>query len=136
MMQAPDLPGWAGLIVGTLVLAGAAFALVGSIGLVRFKSFYDRVHPPTVGSSLGMALIVLASIVCFSVLRSRPSVHEVLIALLLTTTTPVAFMLLVRAALYRDRAESRSDVPTGAPPAPGEDGPPSSASAIPTREHP
>ncbi len=106
MIQAPDLPGWAALIVGLLVLAGAATTLIGSLGLLRLKSFYERVHAPTLGSTLGMALIVLASILCFSVLHGRPSLHEVLIGLFLTATAPVAFMLLARSALYRDRAEA------------------------------
>jgi multicomponent K+:H+ antiporter subunit G len=105
MMQAPDLPAWAALMVAILVLSGAALALIGSLGLLRLRSFYDRVHAPTLGSTLGTVLIVLASIVCFSVLRSRLSVHEVLIGLFLTSTAPVAFMLLARAALYRDRVE-------------------------------
>jgi multicomponent K+:H+ antiporter subunit G len=105
MIQAPDLPAWAALIVALLVLAGATVTLIGSLGLLRLKTFYERVHPPTLGSTLGMALIVLASIVCFSVLRSRLSVHEILIGVFLTVTAPVAFMLLARAALYRDRAE-------------------------------
>lgn len=111
MIQAPDLPLWASLLVAALVLAGAVVALIGSIGLLRMKDFYDRVHPPTLGSSLGMLLIVSGSIVCFSVLRSQPSVHELLIAFFLTLTTPVTFMLLARAALYRDRIEGRTDVP-------------------------
>ena len=110
MIQAPDLPPWAALIVALLVVAGAIFALIGSLGLVRMKSFYERVHPPTMGSSLGVALIALASIICFSVLRARPSVHEVLIVIFVTLTTPVTFMLLGRAALYRDRTEG-ADVP-------------------------
>lgn len=107
MIQAPELPAWAALIVALLLLAGSAITLIGSIGLLRLKTFYDRIHPPTLGSSLGMALIVLGSIVCFSVLRARPSVHELLIGIFVTLTTPVTFMLLARAALYRDRAEGR-----------------------------
>lgn len=107
MIQAPDLPAWAAIVVGLLVLAGAATALIGSIGLLRLKNFYDRVHPPTLGSTLGMALMVAASIVCFSVLRSRLSVHELLIGLFLTCTTPVAFMLLARAVLSRGQAPDR-----------------------------
>ncbi|MBM7406191.1 MULTISPECIES: monovalent cation/H(+) antiporter subunit G [Sphingomonas] len=107
MIQAPDLPGWAALIVALLVLSGAAVTLVGSLGLLRLRTFYERVHAPTLGSTLGMALIVAASIVCFSVLRGRLSVHEIVIALFLTSTAPVAFMLLARSALYRDR---RGDV--------------------------
>ena len=101
----------AALIIALLVVAGAAVTLIGSIGLLRFKTFYDRLHPPTLGSSLGSLLIVAGSIVCFSVLRSRLSVHEILIALFVTLTTPVTFMLLARAALYRDRVEGSENVP-------------------------
>lgn len=111
MIQAPDLPLWAAILVAVLILAGAAFTLLGSIGLLRLKSFYDRVHAPTLGTSSGTVLICLASIVCFSVLRSRPSVHEILIIVFVTLTTPVSFMLLGRAALYRDRTEGDPHVP-------------------------
>lgn len=124
MIQAPDLPLWWSLIVGLLVLAGAGITLVGSLGLLRLHTFFDRVHAPTLGSSLGAVLIVLASIVCFSVLRTRLSIHEVLIVLLITCTTPAAFMLLARSALYRTHAEQsaktseraeveRGDLPPG-----------------------
>ena len=49
--------------------------------------------------------------ICFSVLRSRPVVHDALISVFILLTTPVTFILLVRAALYRDRAERNPDVP-------------------------
>lgn len=110
MTQAPDLPPWAAIMVGGLVIAGALMALIGSLGLVRMRTFYDRVHPPTIGSSSAVVLIALASVICFSVLRNRASVHEVLIVIFITLTTPVTFMLLGRAALYRDRIGG-GDVP-------------------------
>jgi multicomponent K+:H+ antiporter subunit G len=111
MIQAPDLPGWAALIVAVLVLAGAAFALIGSIGLIRLKSFYERVHAPTLGTTFGTAFIILGSMLCFSILQTRPLVHELLIALFTTLTTPVTFMLLARAAIYRDRTAGEPGVP-------------------------
>jgi multicomponent K+:H+ antiporter subunit G len=111
MIQAPDLPLWAAVLVAALLLGGAAMTLLGSIGLIRLKSFYDRVHAPTLGTSFGTLLICLASIVCFSVLRSRPSVHEILIVVFVTLTAPVSFILLGRAALYRDRTEGNPGVP-------------------------
>lgn len=111
MTQAPELPAWAALAVSLLVLAGAAITLIGSVGLLRFGTFYERIHPPTLGSSLGVVFIVIASIVCFSVLGSRLSVHEVLIGVFVTVTTPVTFMLLARAALFRDRAEGQPGLP-------------------------
>lgn len=111
MSQAPDLPAWAGWIVAILTLSGAVLALLGSLGLIRFSSFYERLHPPTVASSMATALIVAASMLCFTVLRGRPSVHELLVFLFITVTTPVTFMLLARAALHRDRAGGDEDVP-------------------------
>lgn len=98
-----------------LVLAGALLAFLGSLGLVRLKTFYERVHPPTMGTTLGTGLVLLGSMLHFSSLESRPVVHEILIGVFMTLTTPVTYMLLVRAALYRDRAEGRRAEPPGSP---------------------
>ena len=105
------LPPWAALLVAALVLTGALFAFVGSLGLLRLGNFYQRVHAPTLGTTLGTFLVLAASITCFSVLQSRPVFHELLIGVFLTVTTPITLMLLVRAALYRDREEGSGDVP-------------------------
>jgi multicomponent K+:H+ antiporter subunit G len=111
MTPAADLPAWAALLTSVLVLLGAALTLIGAIGTLSFASFFERVHAPTLGTSWGTGAIVLASIVCFSVLGSRPVAHELLIWIFITVTTPVTLMLLARAALYRARAEGRTDVP-------------------------
>jgi multicomponent K+:H+ antiporter subunit G len=111
MMGAPELPVWAAVLVAVFVLAGAGMALIGSIGLWRLDSFYARVHAPTLGATLGAGGILLGSMICFSVLETRPVVHEVLIGIFLTLTTPVTLMLLTRAAFHRDRADNSPDVP-------------------------
>lgn len=110
------LPPWAALLVAALVLLGALFAFVGSLGLLRLKNFYQRVHAPTLGTTLGTFFMLAASITCFSVLHGRPIFNEILIGVFLTLTTPITLMLLVRAALYRDREEGSAEVPQ-APPA-------------------
>jgi multicomponent K+:H+ antiporter subunit G len=48
----------------------------------------------------------------FSMIEGRPVLHELLIAVFVTVTTPVTLMLLARAALYRDRMEKNPEVPT------------------------
>lgn len=111
MIQAPDLPPWAAVLVAILIVSGAAITLIGSFGLIRLKSFYERVHSPTLGATLGAGCIVLASIVCFAALGSRFVIHEVLILIFVSLTTPVTLMLLARAALYRDRVGGKEDVP-------------------------
>jgi multicomponent K+:H+ antiporter subunit G len=94
------------LAAALLILAGAAFAFLGSVGLVRMETFFDRVHPPTMGTTLGAALVLLGSLVHFGVVESRPVLHEALIAIFLMLTTPVTFLLLGRAAFDRDRPDS------------------------------
>lgn len=111
MIQAPDLPIWAAIAVGFFVLLGASITLIGALGLLRLRNFYERIHPPTLGSTLGTGCILIASMICFSVLHSRPMVHEVLITIFVTLTTPITLMLLARAALYRDRSEGSEGVP-------------------------
>jgi multicomponent K+:H+ antiporter subunit G len=94
-------------LAALLVLAGASLALIGSVGLLRMKTFYERVHPPTMGTTLGTGLVLIGSMLFFTVHESRPVVHEILIGVFTTLNTPVTYMLLVRAALYRDRAEAK-----------------------------
>ncbi|MEZ0170652.1 monovalent cation/H(+) antiporter subunit G [Microvirga sp. TS319] len=111
MSGAGELPAWAALLTAFFVLLGAGVTLIGSIGLLRLGSFYARVHAPTLGTTVGMASILAGSALFFSVLEARPVLHEILIAVFVTLTTPVTLMLLVRAALYRDRTEGSADIP-------------------------
>jgi len=109
--QAADLPLWAALPVAILMVAGATLGLIGSLGLIRLRSFYDRIHAPTLGTTLGIGFILLASMLFFSVLQTRLDEHEVLITVFVIVTTPVTLMLLARAALYRDQRERNPEVP-------------------------
>ena len=79
-----------------LALAGALFAFVGSLGLMRLGTFFERVHPPTMGTTLGTALVLAGSMLYFGALR------EILIGGLMLVNTPVTYTLLGRAALRRD----------------------------------
>lgn len=111
MIHAPDLPLWATILTALFLLSGAVITAIGSFGLLRLKSFYERVHAPTLGTTLGAGGVLIASMICFSALQNRPVIHEVLIALFVTLTTPVTLMLLARAALYRNRTEGDEAVP-------------------------
>jgi multicomponent K+:H+ antiporter subunit G len=110
-MNSLAIPEWLQLLIALLVLAGALITLVGTIGLARLATFYQRIHAPTLGTSMGAALILLASSLHASFALGRPVVHEALIMIFVLVTTPVTLMLLARAALYRDRAEGNPDVP-------------------------
>lgn len=111
-MTGADLPLWAAWTVTVLALAGAGLSLIGTIGLVQLRTFYERVHAPTLGATLGMALVLASSVIYFTVAERRFMPLEVLIGLFLTITTPVTLILLARAALFRDRTEAGEDVPS------------------------
>lgn len=105
MIQIAQLPGWVAVITAVLLLAGASLTLIGSLGLLRLTSFYQRVHAPTLGTTMGAASILIASMIFFTVLEARLVIHELLIGLFFILTTPVTLMLLVRAAHHRDLDE-------------------------------
>ncbi len=111
MNHAADLPIWATLLIALFLLIGAGLTLVGSFGLYHLRSFYDRIHAPTLGTSWGTAGIAIASVIYFSVVESQLVLHQLLIGVFVMATTPVTLILLSRAALYRDRTENNRDVP-------------------------
>ena len=96
--------------VAILLLVGAAFSLLGSLGLVRFSDILLRLHGPTKAGTLGVGCILIASALYFSVTRPGISVHELLITLFLFLTAPVSAHLMAKCALFlgarRDNAES------------------------------
>lgn len=112
MIGVSVLPPWVAILTAIFLLVGATFTLAGSVGLLRLGSFYERVHPPTLGNTLGTACILAASVLYFSVQQSRPVLHEVLIAVFTLITTPITLMVLVRAALFRDRLENMDGAPS------------------------
>ncbi|WP_428030688.1 monovalent cation/H(+) antiporter subunit G [Ancylobacter sp.] len=115
MTAAPDLPLWAALLVSFFLIFGALVTLIGSIGLWRLPDFYARLHAPSLGATLGTGSMLIGSMICFSVLQGRPLVHEVLIGLFVTITTPVTLMLLASASIYRDRVEGNKAAPVEDP---------------------
>jgi multicomponent K+:H+ antiporter subunit G len=78
-----------------LILLGALVAFTGSLGLLTLKTFYERVHPPTMGATLGVGLVVAGSMLHFGTL------HELLVGAFMLVSTPVTYLLLMRAALTR-----------------------------------
>jgi multicomponent K+:H+ antiporter subunit G len=103
MTHFAEIPSWAAILAAFFLLIGAGLTLVGSIGLVRLPTFYERIHAPTLGTSWGVAGVVLASIIVSSFTEGRPVLHEVLIGFFVSVTTPVTLMLLARASIERDR---------------------------------
>ncbi len=88
------------LFAAALVLLGAGFALVGSIGLARLPDFFTRLHGPTKATTLGVGAILLGSMLYFGT-QQELSLKELLVSLFLFLTAPVSAYMLSRAALHR-----------------------------------
>lgn len=88
-------------LAAVLLVTGAAFALLGSWALAKLGSFLKRVHGPTKATTLGLALVLVGSMVWFGT-RGEVSVHEVLISAFLFLTVPVSSQLLAKAAFKED----------------------------------
>ncbi|AMN44123.1 monovalent cation/H(+) antiporter subunit G [Rhodoplanes sp. Z2-YC6860] len=95
------------VLSAVLLVMGAAITLIGSAGLLRLHTFYERVHAPTLGTTLGTACVALASMIYFSALGGRLVLHELLIVIFVTVTTPISLTVLVRAAVFRGTFESK-----------------------------
>jgi multicomponent K+:H+ antiporter subunit G len=114
MTALESLPPWLMALVAFFLVLGSTLTLLGAFGLVHLKSFYDRIHAPTLGTSWGTAAILLASLLSWSWVQDRLFVHELVIGICVMVTTPVTLMFLGRAALHRDRVDGRGTVPPAA----------------------
>ncbi|WP_246262248.1 monovalent cation/H(+) antiporter subunit G [Aromatoleum evansii] len=101
------MPWWAALTASFLLVLGGLITLIGTVGLLRLKTFYQRIHGPAITITLGTGCILIASMVYFTVTQSRLVIHEILIAAFVLMTAPVVSMLIMRAALYRNQYDSR-----------------------------
>lgn len=113
------LPFWVDALAAALVVIGAAFALVGSLGLAKLSDFVRRLHGPTKASTLGVGCVLIASMLYFSA-RGEATWHELLITLFVFLTAPVSAHLLVKAAMRLDPRLVPPDPPGPAARRPGE----------------
>ncbi|RMQ42647.1 Potassium efflux system protein PhaG [Pseudomonas cichorii] len=110
MNSLQTVPFWVQVITSVLLVASSVLALTGAIGLLRLKTFFQRMHPTALASTLGAWCVALASIIYFSALKSGPVIHAWLIPILLSITVPVTTLLLARTGLFRKRMAG-DDVP-------------------------
>jgi multicomponent K+:H+ antiporter subunit G len=104
-MNADMVPVWAAIPAAALLIIGGLCTVIGSLGLARLRLFYQRMHGPSMGSTLGLGCVLLASMLISTVTQERPVVHEILITVFVVTTAPITAMLLMAAALKRPKDE-------------------------------
>ncbi len=87
-------------VIGSLLIAGALFVLLGSVALVKLPDFYTRLHGPTKATTLGLGSLVLASVLFFNVEQQTLSLQQLLIALFLFISAPVTAHMLIKVAMH------------------------------------
>ena len=97
------------LLAGACLLGGAAFLVIGAIGLVRLPDFFTRIHATGVIDTLGIALTFAGLVILAG--WSLPAVKLVLILCFMLLTGPTATHALAKAALH-----GRLDPLSGRPP--------------------
>lgn len=95
------------LFAYALVFAGAAFCLVGAIGVLRFPDVFSRMHAAGVTDTLG-ALLVLVGLMFLSG-WSLATAKLLFILTFLWFTSPTATHALAKAALHGGEKPVLSD---------------------------
>lgn len=103
---------WAQWTIGGLSVAGAAIALLGSLGLLRLPSYFERVHAPSIIATMGCWLIMWAAVLFFSLSNQELALYLLLIAIFVAVTVPITTIFLMRAALFRSRCEGENIPPS------------------------
>ncbi len=102
--------------VAVLIVIGAFFLLVGSLGLAKLPDLMRRLHGPTKATTLGIGATLIASMLYFLLLEGDPSIHELLVTLFLFLTAPVTAQMIAKAYILRERASADDLLPnTGRP---------------------
>ena len=101
------------VLVAAMLVVGGVFALVGAVGMLRFRDFYMRLHAPTKATTLGVGGVLIASM-AVNWAHGNYGLHELLITLFLFITAPVSANLMAKAALHL-RSPSIAPVPPDQP---------------------
>ena len=89
-----ELSPWVEIPVAILLVLSSLLALIGAVGMLRMKDYFQRMHPPALATTLGSWTVALASILYFSALKSGPVLHAWLIPILLVFLTLGTIMIL------------------------------------------
>lgn len=82
------------------LLIGSGFVAVGAIGLVRFNDSMTRLHAPTKVGTVGIGMLLLASLI-HSYGLGETSIHEVLIMAFLFVTAPISAHFVAKVNIHR-----------------------------------
>ena len=82
------------------LLIGSGFVVVGVIGLLKFNDPMARLHAPTKVGTLGIGMLLLASMLN-ALASGDPSIHELLIMVFLFATAPISANFIAKVCIHR-----------------------------------
>ena len=92
------------------LLIGSAFVAVGVIGLLKFNDPMTRLHAPTKVGTVGIGMLLLASIL-HSYAIGENSIHALLIMGFLFVTAPVSANFIAKVNIHRRACETPPSPP-------------------------
>ncbi|MEO1138087.1 MAG: monovalent cation/H(+) antiporter subunit G [Pseudomonadota bacterium] len=87
------------------LLIGSGFVAVGVIGLLKFNDPMTRLHAPTKVGTIGIGMLLLASMLVAAA-SGDPSSHELLIMAFLFVTAPVSAHFIAKVSIHRRDCET------------------------------
>lgn len=90
---------------GISLLIGVFFVLVGVIGLMKFNDPMTRLHAPTKVGTVGIGMLLLASILA-SFADGDGSGHELLIMAFLFVTAPVSANFIAKVNIHQRNCQT------------------------------
>jgi multicomponent K+:H+ antiporter subunit G len=102
-------------IIGTYaaalcLLIGSGFIIVGVIGLLKFNDPMTRLHAPTKVGTIGIGMLLLASMIHTFVL-GETSIHELLIMAFLFVTAPISANFIAKVNIHLMTCETPPSPP-------------------------
>lgn len=96
--------------VAFFLLIGAAFTLVGAIGLLKLPDAMTRLHAPTKVGTMGIGALLLASMTNAFV-NHDGTFHELLIMGFLFITAPISANFMSKVNIHLRRCDPTPDAP-------------------------
>lgn len=97
-------------LAGICLLIGAAFSLVGAIGLLKLPDSMTRLHAPTKVGTVGIGALLLASML-YSYVTGDGSFNELLIMGFLFVTAPISANFMAKVNIHKQSCDEPPSPP-------------------------
>ncbi|MBW6534657.1 MAG: monovalent cation/H(+) antiporter subunit G [Mariniphaga sp.] len=96
------------VIISIFLLAGSFFILIASIGLIRLKDLYSRLHAATKAPSFGIFLMLIG----VSIFFNTPMVYikSLFVIFFIYLTAPLAAHAIIKSFQEKDKDDSEKKI--------------------------